>query len=236
MANLHNKVVSRIDLYADSAASSKPTFIYAKQYDAKSRYIVATIKSLSGSITISGTVQLNATKPDGTSCYLYGEINGDNSVTFELTSQLLSVVGVVSCDVTVLSSSGTSPASLTTSTFFIVVEESNYNADAIESENQYTVLEETIERLSKLKPKIVNLVLKASNWVGSKSPYYQPVELGGVTSNSKVDLQLCYDVLMSDITVSFIAANDNGSVKIYAVGDLPKQDYTIQATITEASI
>lgn len=147
MKNLQNKVVTRVVIYTDSSTSNTPSFIYAKQNDAKSRYIIATLRSSSGDIALSGVVQLNAKKPDGKYVYCAGTINPDNTVTFELKPQLLSVAGAVSCDVSMITYSndeGQNPVLMTSSTFFIIVEKSIYNPDAIESTDEYSVVTETI--------------------------------------------------------------------------------------------
>ena len=139
MTDLQNKVVSRITLYADASVSNRPACIYAKQYDTKSRYIVATIKSFTGQIDLSGVARLNAKRPDGTFCYATGTINPDNTVTVELPAQLLSVAGELSCDISIFADEDASQTRLTTSTFRIRVEESNYEAYAIEGSDEHWI-------------------------------------------------------------------------------------------------
>ena len=79
------------------------------------------------------------------------------------------------------------------------------------------------------------LSLRASNWTGTESPYSQVVEVSGVTANSKVDLNPTGEQLNSLATNRTIlnTANDNGTVTVYAIGNKPTEDYTMQATITE---
>ena len=79
------------------------------------------------------------------------------------------------------------------------------------------------------------LSLRASNWTGTESPYSQVVEISGVTANSKVDLNPTGEQLNSLATNRTIlnTANDNGTVTVYAVGNKPIEDYTMQVTITE---
>ena len=79
------------------------------------------------------------------------------------------------------------------------------------------------------------LSLRASNWTGTESPYSQVVEVSGVTANSKVDLNPTGEQLNSLATNRTIlnTANDNGTVTVYAVGNKPIEDYTMQVTITE---
>ena len=79
------------------------------------------------------------------------------------------------------------------------------------------------------------LSLRASDWTGTESPYSQVVEVIGVTANSKVDLNPTGEQLNSLATNRTIlnTANDNGTVTVYAIGNKPTEDYTMQATITE---
>lgn len=79
------------------------------------------------------------------------------------------------------------------------------------------------------------LSLRASGWTGTESPYSQVVEVSGVTANSKVDLNPTGEQLNSLATNRTIlnTANDNGTVTVYAIGNKPTEDYTMQATITE---
>ena len=79
------------------------------------------------------------------------------------------------------------------------------------------------------------LSLRASDWTGTESPYSQVVEVSGVTANSKVDLNPTGEQLNSLATNRTIlnTANDNGTVTVYAIGNKPTEDYTMQVTITE---
>lgn len=79
------------------------------------------------------------------------------------------------------------------------------------------------------------LSLRASDWTGTESPYSQVVEVSGVNANSKVDLNPTGEQLNSLATNRTIlnTANDNGTVTVYAIGNKPTEDYTMQATITE---
>lgn len=149
MPNLENKVVTHLTLYADSSVHNVPSYVYAKQYDANSRYIIVRIKQSSGDIDVTSASQLNATKPDGTHSYIAGTANEDGTVTFGLTANLLAVVGQVSCDITVFEGDDTSgDAMLTSSTFFIVVDESNYDSDAIESTDEFSTVSDALIQIA----------------------------------------------------------------------------------------
>lgn len=83
--------------------------------------------------------------------------------------------------------------------------------------------------------RIVEITLWAVNWTGSTSPYSQVITIDGVTSRSKIDLQPSVEqlALFHERDVNFTTVNEDGVVTVYAVGDKPADNYTIQATITE---
>lgn len=83
--------------------------------------------------------------------------------------------------------------------------------------------------------KISSVTIYADKWKGSISPYSQVVTVESVSVNSKVDLQPNAEQLeaFGNLPASLIVGNNEGVVTVYAVGEKPKEDYTIQATITE---
>lgn len=83
--------------------------------------------------------------------------------------------------------------------------------------------------------KVVEIVLTADNWKNANSPFFQNITVDGVSINSKVDLQLTPEQIASVFADGFCltAVNDSGSVIVYAVGNKPASDITINATITE---
>lgn len=83
--------------------------------------------------------------------------------------------------------------------------------------------------------KLTEISLPAANWKGGESPYSQVVAVDGVSVNSMVMLQPSVEQLeiFHDKDVAFTTANDGGVVTVYAVGDKPTNDHTIQATIME---
>ena len=82
---------------------------------------------------------------------------------------------------------------------------------------------------------VTSVALLANQWVGTSSPYSQVVALSGVTTRSKVDLQPSVEQLeiFYQKDLAFTTENDGGVVTVYAIGDKPKNDYTIQVTISE---
>lgn len=84
-------------------------------------------------------------------------------------------------------------------------------------------------------PRIVNVELLASAWTGEDSPYSQIVNIDGITANSQVDLTPSVEQLaiFSEKDLVLVTENANGVVTAYAIGEKPKNDYLIQATVTE---
>ena len=86
--------------------------------------------------------------------------------------------------------------------------------------------------------RVAEVDLLAANWEGDASPYAQEIVIDGVTPYSQVDLKP--DVFqLSEFhnkDLAFVTENDNGIVTVYAIGDKPANDYTIQVSITEVSL
>ena len=95
-----------------------------------------------------------------------------------------------------------------------------------------------IEALMQRGSNIGEVTLLASAWVGNTSPYSQVVSVDGVTVNSQVDLTPSVEQLavFYDKSLAFVTENENGVVTVYAIGQKPMHDYTIQVTITEVRV
>lgn len=92
--------------------------------------------------------------------------------------------------------------------------------------------------ISKPQARIANVDLLAANWIGDKSPYYQVVEIEGVTENSQVDLtpSVAQLVIFHEKDLGFVTENEDGVVTVYAIGQKPLDDYTMQVTVTEVNV
>lgn len=80
-----------------------------------------------------------------------------------------------------------------------------------------------------------SITLLADAWVSSGDVYSQVVEVTDVTPHTKVDLQPTSEQL-ADFhykVLAFVAENNYGMVTVFAVGDKPTGDHTIQITKTE---
>jgi hypothetical protein len=80
--------------------------------------------------------------------------------------------------------------------------------------------------------------LLAANWVGEGNLYSQIVSIEGVTENSQVDLTPSVEqlVIFYQKDLSFVTEQENGVVTVYAIGQKPENDYTVQVTITEVAV
>ena len=83
--------------------------------------------------------------------------------------------------------------------------------------------------------KLVDITLLASAWKGAESPFSQVVTVEDVSVNSMVNLHPSVEQLeiFHDKDLAFSTENDDGVVTVYAIGDKPTRDYTIQASIME---
>ena len=81
----------------------------------------------------------------------------------------------------------------------------------------------------------VEITLLQDAWKGAISPWSQAVAVDGVGQTSKVDLQPDPAPLeqMRCRGMALAAVNDNGLVTVFALGQKPEGDMTIQATVTE---
>ena len=85
---------------------------------------------------------------------------------------------------------------------------------------------------------ITNVTILASAWQGSENMHYQVVTINGVKGYNKVDLLPSAEQLaiFHQKDVAFVTENEDGVVRVYAIGDRPTQDYTMQALITEVVV
>lgn len=92
--------------------------------------------------------------------------------------------------------------------------------------------------LNKSSARIANVDLLAANWIGEESPYSQVVQIDGVTEYSQVDLTPSIEqlVIFYDKDLGFVTENEDGVVTVYAIGQKPDNDHTIQVTITEVGV
>ena len=73
------------------------------------------------------------------------------------------------------------------------------------------------------------------NIIGVRYGQVVDVNNANITPNSKVDLQLSSEqmVIFYEKDLAFVAENENGIVTVYCIGQIPENDYVLQATVTE---
>jgi hypothetical protein len=83
--------------------------------------------------------------------------------------------------------------------------------------------------------RITEISLPVNAWKGGESPYSQVVDVDVITIRSQVNLQLSVEQTQKICNDGFAltAENNEGAVTVYAIGNKPTEDYTIQATVTE---
>ena len=80
--------------------------------------------------------------------------------------------------------------------------------------------------------------LPAADWKGAVSPFFQSVELADLSIRSKVDLLPSFQQLemFRQMELALTTQNDSGVLTVYAIGQCPREDLTLQAAITEVVV
>lgn len=84
-----------------------------------------------------------------------------------------------------------------------------------------------------------SVTLKSSAWkTNADGLHSQVVTIAGVTPYSKVDLLPSVEQLavFHNKDVAFVTENEDGVVTVFAIGDKPTMDYTMQISITEVTV
>lgn len=86
--------------------------------------------------------------------------------------------------------------------------------------------------------RITEVYLPASAWKGDGNLHSQVVSVDGATPYSKVDLLPSVEQLaiFYNKDVTFVTENEGGVVTVYAIGEKPQNDYTMQAQLTEVEV
>lgn len=119
----------------------------------------------------------------------------------------------------------------------IITQKSGDSENLVMSQKAVTELFETLmNRVKSARISFVTLI--ASAWVGEDNLYSQVVDIEGVTENSQVDLtpDVQQLAIFYNKDLTFVTENDGGIVTVYAIGQKPTNDYTIQVTITEVDV
>lgn len=91
--------------------------------------------------------------------------------------------------------------------------------------------------LGELRPKVREITLLANSWVDEEEEYWfsQVVEIEGLTNKSNVNLKLTakQHIALLNKNILFVAENENGVVTVSAIGQKPKNNYTLQVEVSE---
>ena len=86
-----------------------------------------------------------------------------------------------------------------------------------------------------------SITLYADKWRHAEDKrWYQVVEVTNatITSTSQIDLQLSSEqlVIFHEKDLAFVAENEDGIVRVYCVGQVPLNDYTVQCEVKEVVV
>lgn len=83
--------------------------------------------------------------------------------------------------------------------------------------------------------RIGEITLLSVRWEGEGNLYSQVVYVEGITEYSQVDITPSVEqlVIFYEKDLAFVTENDGGVLTVYAIGQKPENDYTLQVTITE---
>ena len=101
-----NVITDQLKLGIEGKSTLK--YLYAKQGDKNSRFIRVTLDAGSGTITLGtgATAKIRALLPDGTTVAESATINNDDTISVELSENILRTKGLVKADIAVFGSSG----------------------------------------------------------------------------------------------------------------------------------
>ena len=126
-----------------------------------------------------------------------------------------------------------------------------YSSDGILVDNNYIdsknlatkeyVTEKLLELANKVAPSPASVTLYADRWElieGTRWGQDVVVAKATITPYSKVDLQLSAEqiAIFYEKDLAFVAENSGGIVTVYCVGQVPTNDYVIQATVSEVIV
>ena len=123
----------------------------------------------------------------------------------------------------------------------MALEKVNYvsHKTKISAKNLNDIQDAIIALENKETLKIGSVSLLADKWVtNDENLHFQVVDIPGVTANSQVDLTPSVEQLavFRNKDIAFVAGNKGGVVTVYAIGQKPTNDYTMQITMKEVTV
>ena len=107
------------------------------------------------------------------------------------------------------------------------------------TEDQKQQARANIGALGVAQVRVGEITLNSASWVErSTNLYSQVVSIEGVTEYSQVDLTPSVGqlVVFYEKDLAFVTENEDGVVTVYAIGQKPTNNYTMQVTITEVNV
>lgn len=126
----------------------------------------------------TGTASLYIEKPDGTKIYNACTIDG-NQITYEPTTQSFAVLGVSECQLQIVEADGTALS-------FIIYAEVTKNivdASAIESQDEFTALEQALQTVSDFDSRITSNTNRLDNLGGEKLTFTEATTDATISDN-----------------------------------------------------
>lgn len=117
--------------------------------------------------------------------------------------------------------------------------------DYVESKDFATkkfVIDTLSEYANKVAPSPASITLYADRWEQNEDEtrWHQEVVVANadITEYSKIDLQLSAEqiAIFYEKDLAFVAENDGGIITVYCIGQVPENDYVIQATVSEVVV
>lgn len=120
----------------------------AKQNDAGSRYLLASITANGVEMAIpdTATVSLKVVKPDHKKTFTTGVVT-EGKILVELTNQTLAVSGIAHCELQILDSDSGTTELLKTIRFKLMIDAEVYSDTVLESSDEFTALTEALAKV-----------------------------------------------------------------------------------------
>lgn len=133
----------------DLARRGNVRLIFARQNDFNSRRIVINLTNGGVPFVVdkANVALVNFARPDGECAAFYGNVEDDGSVSIILGLWQLAVVGEVKCSVSIFSDND---QKLTSSDFYLDVENALYIGDEISTDENYSLLVGLMSEISKI--------------------------------------------------------------------------------------
>lgn len=145
------------ELSVDVIRPNSSEMLVAKQGDSNSRFLKVKIMDDGKEHPVSGTskVTINVERPDKQSNSYEGSVNDDGTVTVPINGWMLEVDGILECDISIINAE--SGSRLTSTKFYISVEEASHLGVISTDDPGYVTLEQLILEVEELKENIGEL-------------------------------------------------------------------------------